>query len=83
MSATSLEEDGTLRFCASCGDECENINLVRYCSDECQQEHKKTEHEEACKKREAELRDELCYSGNRRAPILGTVRSAVYLCRLN
>ena len=35
-------------------------DLVRYCTDECQQEHK-SEHEEACKKREAELRDELLF----------------------
>ena len=53
--------------CASCGiaeiDDiklvpCDGCDLVRYCSDECQGEHK-SEHEEECKKRAAELRDEL------------------------
>ncbi len=56
-------------LCASCGiaevdeiklKECDDCDLVRYCSDECQTEHK-TEHTEACKKRAAELRDELLF----------------------
>ena len=55
--------------CASCGiaeiddiklKDCDGCDLVRYCSDECQQDHK-SEHEEACKKRAAELRDELLF----------------------
>ena len=55
--------------CASCGiaecniiklKECDGCDLVRYCSDDCQQIHK-SEHEEACKKRAAELRDELLF----------------------
>ena len=55
--------------CASCGiaeiDEvklkgCDDCDLVRYCSDNCQRDHK-SEHEEACKKRAAELRDELLF----------------------
>eukprot|EP00984_Skeletonema_dohrnii_P030670 scaffold22342_cov61-Skeletonema_dohrnii-CCMP3373.AAC.1 len=49
--------------CASCGvaeidevkfKECANCDLVRYCSDECQENHK-SQHEEDCKKRAAEL----------------------------
>ena len=53
--------------CASCGiaeiddiklKECDGCDLVRYCSDECKRDHK-SEHEEACKKRAAELHDEL------------------------
>ena len=36
---------------------CDDCDLVRYCSDECLREHK-SQHEEACKKRAAELRDE-------------------------
>ena len=45
--------------CASCGiaenddvklKECDGCDLVRYCSDECQRDHK-SEHEEDCKER--------------------------------
>ncbi len=59
----------TPRYCASCGvaevddiklEECGDCDLARYCSDECQQEHK-PKHEDACKKRAAELRDELLF----------------------
>jgi len=55
--------------CASCGiaevddiklKECATCDLVRYCSDECQKNHK-SQHEEDCKKRAAELRDELLF----------------------
>jgi hypothetical protein len=58
-----------LSCCASCGiaeiddvklKDCEGCDLVKYCSDECQEIHK-SEHEEACKKRAAELRDELLF----------------------
>ena len=55
--------------CASCGitevddvtltlTECDGCDLVRYCSDECQANHK-SEHEAKCKERAAELRDVL------------------------
>ena len=55
--------------CASCGIaeiddmklmDCDDCDLVRYCSDECRENHK-SEHEEDCKKRAAELRDELLF----------------------
>ena len=55
--------------CASCGiaeideiklKECDGCDLVRYCSDECQRDHK-VQHEGACKKRAAELREELLF----------------------
>mmetsp|Transcript_15594 Transcript_15594/g.22174 ORF Transcript_15594/g.22174 Transcript_15594/m.22174 type:complete len:137 (+) Transcript_15594:168-578(+) len=55
--------------CATCGiaevddiklKECIHCDLVKYCSDECHQLHK-SNHEEACKKRMAELRDELLF----------------------
>eukprot|EP00984_Skeletonema_dohrnii_P006568 scaffold2352_cov90-Skeletonema_dohrnii-CCMP3373.AAC.7 len=55
--------------CASCGKsevdevklkECADCDLVRYCSDECQENHT-AQHEEACKKRAAELRDEILF----------------------
>ena len=51
--------------CASCGIAevvvpCDDCDLVRYCGDECQNNHK-LQHEEACKKRAAELREELLF----------------------
>ncbi len=55
--------------CASCGVEgvdniklkkCEDCDLVRYCSVKCQKEHRH-KHKRACKKRSAELRDELLF----------------------
>eukprot|EP00984_Skeletonema_dohrnii_P035730 scaffold35856_cov144-Skeletonema_dohrnii-CCMP3373.AAC.1 len=55
--------------CASCGiaegddiklKECDACDLVRYCSEECQKNHK-LQHKRACKKRAAELRDELLF----------------------
>jgi len=55
--------------CASCGiaqvddiklKECATCDLVKYCSDECQRDHR-SQHERACKKRAAELRDELLF----------------------
>ncbi len=58
-----------LLCCASCGiaevDEiklkkCNDCDLIHYCSDTCQQEHR-PEHEAKCKERAAELRDELLF----------------------
>ena len=55
--------------CASCGiagvDDiklkiCNACDLVRYCSDKCQQEHL-PHHEKACKERAAELHDEILF----------------------
>jgi len=55
--------------CASCGiaevdaiklKECATCDLVLYCSEECQENHT-SQHKEACKKRAAELRDELLF----------------------
>ena len=68
MSEDNHQADLTC-CCASCGiteiddielKECDGCDLVRYCSDECQENHK-SEHEEACKKRAADLRDELLF----------------------
>ena len=39
---------------------CDDCDLVKYCSDECK-EHYKSEHDEDCKKRAAELRDALLF----------------------
>ena len=55
--------------CASCGKaeiddiklvSCDDCDLVKYCSDDCKESHK-SEHEEACNKRAAELRDEILF----------------------
>ena len=55
--------------CASCGiaevDDiklmpCDGCDLVNYCSDECQENHR-PEHEAKCKERAAELRDEILF----------------------
>jgi len=68
MSGNNIEADAS-RCCASCGiaevdevklKECADCDLVKYCSDACQKNHK-LQHEEACKKRAAELRDELLF----------------------
>ena len=65
----SEESEAVTRCCASCGiaeiddiklKDCDGCDLVRYCSDECRQIHK-PQHEEDCKKRAAELRDELLF----------------------
>ncbi len=67
---TSLKEtDSSIMSCASCGiaevddiklKECSACDLVRYCSDTCRDDHK-SKHDEACKIRAAELRDELLF----------------------
>ena len=55
--------------CASCGKselddiklkECGGCDLVNYCSDTCQEDHR-SEHDAKCKERVAELRDELLF----------------------
>ena len=68
----AVEEGGdmTMMCCAGCGkaevDEikltkCTDCDLVRYCGDKCQEEHR-SQHEEECKKRAAELRDEILFN---------------------
>ena len=63
------EAENTPSCCASCGiaeiDDiklmpCDDCDLVKYCSDECQEVHASS-HEEECKERAAELRDELLF----------------------
>eukprot|EP00984_Skeletonema_dohrnii_P027559 scaffold17118_cov77-Skeletonema_dohrnii-CCMP3373.AAC.3 len=55
--------------CASCGIaevddiklmECDDCDLVRYCSDKCKEDHRPN-HEAMCKERAAELRDEILF----------------------
>ena len=65
----SEENEEANTCCTSCGiaaiddiklKECDDCDLVRYCCDECQQ-NDKSEHQEDCKQRAAELRDELLF----------------------
>eukprot|EP00984_Skeletonema_dohrnii_P030059 scaffold21168_cov141-Skeletonema_dohrnii-CCMP3373.AAC.9 len=69
MSEENLADTTTSCCCASCGvagvdniklKECTDCDLVRYCSDECQKDHR-PQHEPACVKRFAELRDEILF----------------------
>eukprot|EP00985_Skeletonema_marinoi_P004617 scaffold2006_cov77-Skeletonema_marinoi.AAC.2 len=66
---TAVVEATDIMCCASCGvaevDEiklkkCAACNSVRYCSVECQRNHR-PKHKKACKKRAAELRDEILF----------------------
>ncbi len=72
MSGGEESEEGDTSCdccCASCGiaelDDiklvpCDGCDLVKYCGDECRENHK-SEHEEDCRKRAAELHDELLF----------------------
>ncbi len=80
------KDNDTMMCCASCGiaeiddiklKDCSACDLVRSCSDDCKQIHK-SEHEDVCKKRAAELRDKLLFK-QPESTHLGTVRSACYL----
>ena len=68
MSAAVKDEE-TLQRCASCGiaggddiklRNCTACYLVRYCSVKCQKDHRK-QHKKECKKRAAELHDEILF----------------------
>eukprot|EP00985_Skeletonema_marinoi_P022910 scaffold14880_cov90-Skeletonema_marinoi.AAC.5 len=69
-SADDIATEATdVKCCASCGiaevddiklKNCDDCDLVRYCSDKCQQDHR-PDHEVMCRKRAAELRDELLF----------------------
>ena len=68
MSAAVESESDTMLSCASCGaaddvvklKECNGCHLVKYCSVKCQRDHR-PKHKRECKKRAAELRDELLF----------------------
>eukprot|EP00984_Skeletonema_dohrnii_P002527 scaffold876_cov92-Skeletonema_dohrnii-CCMP3373.AAC.2 len=71
MLRKSTTKKATSSCCAACGiaeagvdevklKECATCDLVRYCSDACQKNHK-SQHEEACKKRSTESCDELLF----------------------
>eukprot|EP00984_Skeletonema_dohrnii_P018511 scaffold8668_cov89-Skeletonema_dohrnii-CCMP3373.AAC.7 len=66
MSVDQTEAGAADMCCASCGiaevddiklKKCNDCDLVRYCSDQCQQDHL----QQCCKKRAAELRDEILF----------------------
>ena len=68
MSSSNNDSD-EMMVCACCGiaeiddiklKDCDDCDLVRYCSDECREEHK-SQHEEACNIRAAGIRDELLF----------------------
>ncbi|KAK1747264.1 zf-MYND and TPR domain-containing protein [Skeletonema marinoi] len=63
------ESDDTMMFCAACGTaeggdvklkKCNACKSVRYCGVNCQKEHR-PQHKRKCKKRAAELRDEILF----------------------
>ena len=69
MSASCESVTNTLQCCASCGiagvdeiklKECDDCDLVKYCSDECQKDHR-SKHEEECRKRAAELHEDILF----------------------
>ena len=68
MSAAATSESDIMMFCASCGTaEDDDIklkkcacHLVKYCSVKCQKDHR-PKHKKECKKRTAELRDEILF----------------------
>ena len=71
MSAAAVEksDDDTMMICASCGiaggddiklKDCSACHLVRYCSVMCQKDHW-PKHKKECKKRAAELKDEILF----------------------
>ena len=69
MSAATESEIDTMQRCASCGvaegddiklKKCTACHLVRYCSVKCQRDHR-PKHKKECKKRAAELHDEILF----------------------
>ena len=74
MSADNIVAQARMMFCASCGKseldgitltECADCKSVRYCSDDCQEDHQ-PQHEVKCKEyqeahRAAKLRDEILF----------------------
>ena len=69
MCCPKMSESDKMKFCACCGTaggddiklkKCTACYLVKYCSVKCQKEHR-PKHKRECKKRAAELRDELLF----------------------
>ena len=69
MIMSAAAESESVQCCASCGiaevddiklKNCDDCDLVRYCSDTCQEDHR-SQHKEECEKRAAELHDEILF----------------------
>src|SRR6056300_1232266 len=70
-TTTSVKGEGLDEVCASCGiaavddvtlKKCDDgCDLVKYCSDECQENHRE-QHDEECKKRKEELHDKKIFT---------------------
>ena len=76
MSCVTVAAAKAAEVCANCGKggsdtvklkECNSCFLVKYCSVDCQQIHRKL-HKEACEERAAELKDEKLYSQGHERP---------------
>ena len=68
--SSNIDQSEAEEVCANCGkvevDEvklkkCDGCNLVKYCSVECQKDHR-PQHKEACKERAAEIRDDKLFT---------------------
>eukprot|EP00986_Skeletonema_menzelii_P020931 scaffold32715_cov160-Skeletonema_menzelii.AAC.1 len=60
--------------------DCSACHLVKYCSVKCQRDHR-PQHKRGCKKRVAELRDELLFARSLHAVTMGNARSVYFRCR--
>ena len=69
MTSVNLEAGAADMCCASCGKSevndiklitCDGCDIVKYCSNKCQQEHR-PQHDATCKERAAKLRDEILF----------------------
>eukprot|EP00984_Skeletonema_dohrnii_P003913 scaffold1342_cov115-Skeletonema_dohrnii-CCMP3373.AAC.7 len=87
MSAENIHivVDAAEMCCASCGiaevDDikliyCDGCDLVRYCSDECKEDHR-SQHDEMCKKRAVELRDEILIKQSASTNNVDSLRDAI------
>jgi hypothetical protein len=62
---------------------CDACDLVRYCSDKCQEDHRSSLlHKQECKERADELRDEILFRKPESRDLGETARSVVYRYRL-
>ena len=69
-NGNNVAEAAAADVCANCGaaevddvilEECNDCDLVKYCSDNCREDHRE-EHDEECKKRQAELYDKTLFT---------------------
>ena len=100
MSAAVEKIHDTMQCCANCGTtesddiklkKCTACHLVKYCSVKCQREHR-SKHKKECKKRAAELKDEILFKQPESShlgdcpicclplPIDPSIKSTFFLC---